>query len=586
MKPKRESRKRGLTWDPIVVERLARLKLLDFMPEETVRVCLQESVPSPALDPDTVRKLDTLLSMYSERRLTPSTLRNDLEQAIGALGKKHGAIQINPIAESIRYVQSRVGLPLWPNLIEGPDPDDDERRREYLQNQSQRHVFLQSMGLDDGTWDEVVWQESMLLRFDPRGKSPLDWMEPAVRLRLDAEAADFRDGEFDLVRAHELLRSIPEWRLYGPVTTTLAIEYFRAQVNGDQSFVEILKLPIDESPIFDMIADAKLGCTGEFPPLQIRCSREQFRRFLSPLTNETSRLQGQILYYLIRLEAWFSDTHDSTIPKDLAELWPQPLSPFHVRPTPEFRLIKTKFMEELKIEGKVFTDIWAGYTTLQVRELRRRRAPASETVFWAARILESVRPDVYNAYRIPIDRFHSVMHDTEGLLRRDGAWLSATAGLFLADLSIDPLMHVVFHTEVLNGRDRLAYKPGRGGTDDHMLNLVLVHAYTLLKNRWKSRKLRRVDEVLSEIKELPTWIRDSVDPVYFTTDNATDAGATSLFAYLTPFVLSMFGSNEWKLQPHKAKARCMDHQSSPDLDVLLNDLPHQFSAAVSGRPNP
>jgi len=574
-----QRRRRSWRWTPEEIDALVRYQFLGFLPDEEVRIKVTRGFEKRAeieeikLDEDMMRSIDDALRYYSGRRVPSQQLKSDVTRLMAALCKREGVLDLSLLAESRKYIDSRLDSD-WlndssPPLAEGGEYWMNVRQR--LSEQSQKSCLFHWIQFDATVWSDAIWRECMLLRYDPRGTSPAEWLDADICLALDALAELHRGTITDVVKAWELLCTTPQFSSAQGVRFVVACEYLLARASRNDSLMALLSRPASETRFFEMIADIKYASSTNQNQDSLSTAREQFLRFLGPGIVPLRENLGNVIALLIRLELAKDDPQLPALPLELAEIWPVPMD-FEgdaLKPPDAYIDLALAYSKALGIAQEVFWEIWGMYNVYSSRRARARRQPVSHTVFWAAYILEVLKPDLCAQYRQWIDHFHRMVKDSLGEDYPDVTVLYAKVGPFYQCLSSDPLLNILFHSDVFGGRDLLTYRPGRGGPDFHFENLTLAYAQRRLRKVWPTPQVPSVNEIISTIPDLPMAVRDCVGEKYLENMRSGEVGLQSLYAYLAPLAVSVFGADSPPLDPISVKSRCREYDHHPDVELLL-----------------
>jgi len=254
----------------------------------------------------------------------------------------------------------------------------------------------------------------MLLRFDSRHTSLADWLHSDVRLALDTLAEIHRSDIADVGRASEILRTAPQCNSLPPVKFFVASEYLLARASRNDSLLDQLSCPLSESRFFELIANFKFANASPQPLGNQDNAREQFLRFLSAGITDLRHILGEVLTLLIRLELTTDDPSLPPLPTELTEIWPKPLDLGEeaLRPSEAFTELGILYSDYLGIDREVFWEIWGIYNVMTSRRRRLHRRPVTQTVFWAAHILEILHPHLYSEFKKWVDHFHRMLKDS------------------------------------------------------------------------------------------------------------------------------------------------------------------------------
>jgi len=449
-------------------------------------------------------------------------------------------------------------------------------------------VFLEWTELYEDIWTSLVWQECLEMRYARGDRKALTYLTPAVRRDLEAEAQRLKRFVSAKTVSDEQLENaaakVGRGRFKGVAHHILRTEYLRACVKEELGSDHWLNQPISRSGFFTHVAIPGPEHTRMSAALQ-RSFETRFCPNLCAPPGDADALLGEVFLYLKRLETEFWQTPPQQLPDLPGVRWPAQFPSDVESPTQDFRHIVDCYTRKLNIHGPVFSLIWNAHVTLTKRRIWEKRAGVDMTVYWAARILEGLRPAVYRFYGQWIDYFHvDILRPFMRMGskdRRNTTLQRAALDPFLHALIRDPLLNSVFHSEVLGGRDRLfshtSYKRKDSRTRSHMI----VYTVKLLRAAHPHRFETPVQAVLTDDIHLQHHVRQAARP----SAREECIEGHSLYAYAAPLVAAIINDPHWMLTADNVKEIYSRHKDDLEITQLLRtDLPDDARWSVAKIP--
>ncbi len=590
---KNRRRRRSRSWTDKDLNMLIRFGLLGFLPAEDViidvhkprrRIGSEKPKRRGRLTKAHRKKLDAELETLHGQTWPTSKLRDHLWDVIRPIAANGLAIDLALFAEAACYVCSRLGQPESLLLYQIPEAPVSPltRKRLQLEAQSQEFLFLQWTNVFEDVWSYHLWKECMLLKYDARRKTPMDWLEPRVRSQLEKAAQDLQTTQngvgLTTAQILDVLGSIEGCPRYGPARITIMQEYLKAMVEGDEQTLGVLTGSLENGEFYRFL----LRNEHRHPDSAFRHrTAEKDGRFLQYLIcpkGDSQELVGRILYYLIRLDGLANETDAPELPPAMRGIWPANLASAQPHPGRDFGKVADRFSGALGIERNVFRDIWGASYVLTLADFYRRRDPVRFRVFWAAHILKALQPEVYETYRDWVDTFGERLRSEAQSLadgERSGAYRYAVVGPIADALTGDALLNCVFHSEALGGHKMIVYRRRKKGPDYRIVNCTLAYARRRLEKVWpKSRP--PVYEILKPCRGLSPEVVNAVNEQYADSEDAVDVSPGSLYAYLAVLARALFGRSVSHLLPRTVKTRCLDYRNDTQVRHLLEDLHKAF----------
>lgn len=472
-----------------------------------------------------------------------------------------------------KYLAAYLGYTLIRSPREAArDPVLSDQRWCWLSTRRQQDAFLWCTDIHEDIWNDLLWQECLEMRYDRGDRKALTYLTPTVRRDLEEEARQLKQLAEGRKVSYEQLEGaaakIGRGRFMGVAHQILRTEYLRASVEDVLGPDHWLHQPISRSGFFARIAEP-----GPEHSKMSQALRESFDtrfcRYLCASPCDADALMGEVLLYLKRIETVYWQTRPEQLPNLPGVRWPAQLPSHEESPTQDFRRIVDCYTRKTNICKSVFSQIWDAHVTLTTRRIWEKRAGVNQTVYWAARILEGLRPDVYRLYGQWIDYFHvdilKPFMRVNNKDRSDMATQRAALDPFLYALSRDPLLNCVFHSEVLGGRDRLFSGTGYKRRDSATHSQMIVCTVQLLRSAHRGRFARPVQRVLTEDIELQQHVRQAACPS--TRDQRI--GGYSLYAYAAPLVAAVVDDRHWPLTADNVKEIYNRHKDDPEIKQLL-----------------
>jgi hypothetical protein len=248
----------------------------------------------------------------------------------------------------------------------------------------------------------------------------------------------------------------------------------------------------------------------------------------------------------------------------------------------DYQLLAERFATALEIEPRVFEEIAQAYAALRLRQFWHERANVSLLVFWTARILEGLRPDIYKIYGDWIDSFH--VRILKPLIREskkkqaDAGYTKAALGPFAQALRSDPLLNCTFHSDLFGGRDRILVATERKRGDERVRSIITTYAVHRLRGAREEIPKIRVSELLPD--DLP--IQHHVRTAAQVTNRDRRIRGFSHYSYVATLVAALIDNPLDVLNADAVKDTFHNHARDPEVTQLLTDLPRIAAAATRG----
>jgi hypothetical protein len=449
-----------------------------------------------------------------------------------------------------------------------------DRRWFWLSVQRQKDMFLEWTELYEDVWNSPAWRECMQMRYGKKDRKTLMYLSPSDRRGLKAEAERLkRDIGPDLVSNDQLnsaAAKIGRGKFMGAVHHILRKEYVRVRVLGKIEQDHWLNKPISKSGFFERVAEPEPDTSKMHEALQDSFEL-RFCRYLCAPSDSADALLGEVLYSLVRLDSGLWQRPLVQPPELPGVVWPSQLSPRVEEPTHDFALIAHCLTKKLKLRSTTFDLIWSTYITLTMRRFWEKRASVSMMIYWAARILEGLRPDVYRFYGKWIDFFHvNILRPFMKITpdsRNDFAVQRSALEPFLHALIRDPLLNSVFHSEVLDGRKRLFPRQEPRRKDNRIRMQMIVCTVQFLHAIHPHQFEESIQDLLDENISIQKHVRYASQP----SARHLRTGGRSLYAYASPLVAAMFDDPHWLLTADTVKEIYHRHKDDPEVELLLRD---------------
>jgi len=596
MKRAQPVRRRNPRWTEEQIRQLWKAGILQFIPDIEIELHLQALPHCLVRDPDWIHletfrlfesALGSALKPLSGRRMRISEWENYLHDIVrSAAGANEDGIS-KFLDAVIKYIQYRLGLP--EGTVLGPENIDHKLtkawRRLRLAGPDQLSCFLKWMRIPPSVWGDDKWRDCMLLRYDRCRMSPIKHLPGSLRSKLDQYADELRQWgirddlpDEEMGRFYEVVHSEGALRI---LMYKIAWFYLRWKLgNGSESTAlmeHILKEPVTSGLFFDFVATKPASPTLGSPWFSTADAKKDFLRYLAISEGDPQETAGRVISYILRLWWWVEGDWTTPIPPDLREIWPiLPLNTLYKR-LEYFEPLMSAYSEELGIDRRVFQGIATAYIIASMQQAKPRRSLTKAAVFWAARILESLNPQHFDTCREWCRFYHQRLRQLEQR-QRSQSTVKAELRRIYGSLQADPLLNCVFHTDVLGGKQRIRFRPGKRGADNHAINVTLAYAARQLREVWPTTSVPSITEVLRSIRDVPEEISCAVSSDYKSSPQAVDVTESSLYAYLTPIAVALFGDMGNVFNPGAVKWRCREYHDLPEIEAITSSVTRELDA--------
>lgn len=447
-----------------------------------------------------------------------------------------------------------------------------DRRRFWLSVKRQKDLFLEWTEIYEDVWNSTTWRKCMEMRYGKKDRKAFLHLSPTERRGLEAEAKRLKQDsgteQISDEQVGEVAAKVGLGRLTGVAHQTLREDYVRACTQGGVEPDHWLNKPISMSGFFQRVAVPGLETSKMHEILQ-ESFKLRFCRHLCASPRSADALLGEVLYHLANLDSALRQTPSVEPPELPGVIWPPHLSPGIEEPNRDFALITQCFTRKLKLSLATFDLIWSAYVTLTMRRFWEKRASVSMMVYWAARVLEGLRPDVYRFHGKWIDFFHvNILRPFMKLSsvdRCDFALQRAALEPFLYALIRDPLLNCVFHSEVLDGRSRLFPREEHRRKDNRIRMQMIVYTVECLRAIHPHQFEESIGDLLDERIPLRHHVRSATCP----SQRSSRIVGRSPYAYAAPLVAAMFADPHWPLTADNVKEIYHRHKDDPEIELLL-----------------
>lgn len=590
--PKRKAPRRlgrRTTWTPSEKQWLWRIGALRFVLPDEWRLKYQKSkvpsaIPPPAYFTDYGKLLDEYLESNSNTRLTLSQWRDRIEELLDkAIPKKRESDQEFP-REVVSHIKRRLGLPeqsirpFTTRLVGIPSTD----RRVDLVGPSQLSCLLEWCGIHPDLWGNTSWRECMTLRYDHRQISPIEWLSPELRgglndliSKLRREGAKEKLPDSGLT---EVVRLVVEKERGVKLKVTIAHLYVTAELGDPSSshFLPLLQRPVSDGEFFRFVAKSEtqgkysIGIGASFVPVP---TTDSFIKYLAIPDGHSREVVGRVLYHLLRLEDWNEDHFLSPLASELEAVWPGVRLSEAYEHHAEFVAFADALSKGLGLDRKVVDRVFTSFVSMWYARATSRQWKGDGYVFWAARVLEAISPYQCLEYREWIRYLQTRLRSSGNKKPAPVDDNVQLAGIARSLLSAEPLLNCVFHSDLFHGIRQVSGRPRPPIVNSTLINSTLAYAYLVLSDGFPTRPKATISDVLRRMGKLPSGLQHLADDEYWRESvEAVDVGPRSLFAFLTPIAIILFGGyGRTRFTPPRVKFRCLSNVDLPDVVAFRQD---------------
>lgn len=440
---------------------------------------------------------------------------------------------------------------------------------------SQTRTFAQWVGVGDDLWDDHRWRGCLLMRYS-RGDAPaISFLTDDWKLKLEVAANEFlgSGGPRPLTSDHleaSVSQSIPH-QLLNDAYFRLGFEYLEALITKQWSESHRLNQPLSLSGLFRRVFER---ADRDNPP-ELRHYKDDRHMLLIGLPGgHITETLGKVCYYLLLLE------HQGTyleleVPKGLASIWPGRTNLDFMKQGDEFATVCTLYAEGLGVPRGEFLETRMAYIAAMLNHTQEARRETHQTIFWAARILREIAPEVFKEYEKWVRQFKSFTVKRAELLKsRESVsppTLWAVIGPPRSSLEHDPLLNCVLHSLVLDGDNRLKKLTPQGRPPNRVEGLTIGFAV----HKFKSLKLAKDKPTARAIL---TKKGSKASPrVQASAQLANDH---SVYSYVAPLVTAILSTGTWSYTPEEIRENWRHYKDNKDVKLMQSNISRTFADAA------
>ena len=591
------ARRRNYHWNAAEIQALIERGFVSFLPDDDCEDQESEDEKRHGMyrmaretlhftDPEYAIRLDCELAelrrIALEREAGDRAIRDALARIVPS------GVEASERTRTEGYLRGLLGLTPSDGRVRPPlivSVEDSKARRKRLSRVPQRQSLLEWTGVYRDLWNTTAWRECMRLRYRQPDPVAITLLTRSLRRQLDraAERCRLEVGAENvaLERLSEVVSAIKTEGDAGAAHRSIWIAYAKARLRGDLTRQHRLYRPISQSGLFEEIAAAEAERQGSRIGRQETYAR-RFCHYLSVPVGHEKALLGHVLYNLLQLEG-FVDDPSSPLPEFPGVRWPFRFKPADLRPSEDFHLISDRFAAALNINREVYSEIWQAYMVLRWRRLWEKRFSVSKSVFWASRILEGLRQDVFKSYGQWIDHFHAFALRPILVLERQGkadaALYRSLLSPFAEALTADPLLKCVFHSELFDGRDQLFSRDEKTRDDNRIRSILAAYSVRRLRDEQQQTPKIRVQDVLAPNLELSPEVQEAIQP----SSRFERVEGFSHFAFVAPLITALVDQPGWFVSADNVQDHFHRYDDDPEVNDLLKNLPERLMKGLHGK---
>lgn len=377
--------------------------------------------------------------------------------------------------------------------------------RGHLRNTTQLSLIQGWLRLTAGQWTEQSFRDSIRARYAAGDRKTVEHLTSRDRRSLSQVAEELRRKK---IRANsstfegQLHFAMQERGLLGTLfrdtgTYILVNEYVRALMTKSRESHPWLNAPLSQGGLFDAIFDRAIYFSS-FKRDSLKSPA--LSRYLRASDGTLDAIVGQLIRDLMEVEDWIRRPLPPDLPSTVLEILPVWRGISQMVVNKDFLVVSANYSRRLKIPGSCFRRIEMAFVALAIEELDQKWSVTSQSVFLAAAMLKARHPQLFEHYQTVLQGFKlqivgwkSVGEAPDPIHEIDRRFLRSL-------LDADPLLRIVFHSEVLEGKRHLGPKNLVGAPPKRAKRLTAAVADLVLQPYCEAISGRTVASMFQSVK--------------------------------------------------------------------------------------
>lgn len=380
--------------------------------------------------------------------------------------------------------------------------------RTHLKKISQLGLIQNWFGLTGEQWQEKSFRDSLRARYGSRDRKTIELLSPGDRLALSEVAQELvrkktssKSSSFE----GKLLLAMQKRVILGILfrdscSHILVNEYVRSLMPNAQKHHPWLNAPLSQGGLFRAVADREVH---SWPFKRDMLESPTRWKYLCAGDGTLDAAIGQLTRDLMEVEKWSRRQQKPILPDDVMQFLPAWRSVQQMMLKEDYYAVASHYKKALKIPVSCFQKIELAFVALAVEELNQKLPVMSQSIFLAAALIRARHSRLFNHYREVLQGFKRQVESWSMTRSNDTAPDPVQEAERLSLRSMldgDPLLRIVFHSEVLGGEANLRPKKPAGASPKRAKRLTAAVADRILHPYMKEISSRTVASMFQCVK--------------------------------------------------------------------------------------
>lgn len=380
-----------------------------------------------------------------------------------------------------------------------------EVHRGHLKTITQLSLIQGWMGLTAEQWTEQSFRDSIRARYAAGDRKTIELLsirdrrdlsqvaQELVRKKIKTNSSTFEGDLHFAMQERGLLGTL--FRDSG--TYILVNEYVRSLMTKSREPHPWLNAPLSQGGLFDAIFDRAIYFSS-FKRGSLKSPA--LSKHLRTSDGTLDAIVGQLIRDLMEVEDWTRRPLPPDLPSTVLGILPVWRSVSQIVVNKDFLVVSANYSRRLKIPGACFRRIEMAFVALAIEELDQKWSVTSQSVFLAAAMLKARHPRLFEHYRTVLQGFNRQIVEWKSHSQASDPIHEVERRFLRLLLDADPLLRIVFHSEVLEGKNHLGPKNPVGAPHKRAKRLTAAVAARILHPYRETISGRTVTSMFQSVK--------------------------------------------------------------------------------------